>query len=83
MGCNTCKKKQKPITTLSSDVNMEELKQAHEYLLIASKMNDDKWDLVEKVYNDLYPQRFRLNRGCKDCLNKVARVIHHEYKKRS
>jgi hypothetical protein len=80
--CNSCKKKPlNNITNLTGDINMEELSTAFNYLQITSQLNNEKWDLIEKVLNDLYPQKHPLNRSCKQCLIQAAKVIEHEYKK--
>jgi len=83
MGCNSCKKKpSNTIKNLQSEVDIEKLTLAFNYVAIASKMDNQKWDLVEEVINDLYPSRHPLNRQCKDCLRQAAQLIQHEYNKR-
>lgn len=78
--CKTCKKQPKDITTLSL-VDFNEVKQAYEYVSIASRMNDEKWDFVEEVYLKLFPARNPVNRQCGKCLANIAKGIEYEYKR--
>ncbi len=78
--CKTCKQKQKPITSLTQ-VDSNDLKQAYEYVSIASRMNNEKWDFVEGVYKELYPTKDKINRQCPSCLSAVAKAIEYEYKR--
>ena len=82
MGCNACKKKPEPITSLSTEVSFNRIKQAHNYLSIVSKMNEVRWDYVEDVYLELYPTKSKILRTCSDCLRNVAKAIEYEYNKR-
>jgi len=83
MACTSCKKKKgNNIKTLTSNVSNEEIKQAYEYVSIASKMDDSKWDYVERILNELYPGRNPLNRQCGDCLSAAAKLVEHLYHKR-
>ena len=80
MACNKCK--QKPannIKKLTPSIDFEELKTAYDYIQIASKMNDEKWEYVESVYQQLYPGTPPLNKGCNSCLKHRAKVITHHY----
>ncbi len=83
MACNSCKKKKSnKVTNLTSPVSTEEIVQAYEYVSIASKMNDSKWDYVERILNELYPGRKPLNRQCSDCLRSASKLVTHLYNKR-
>lgn len=83
MGCNSCKNKPaNNITNLQEaigGVNIDELKQAYQYIQIISKMNNEKWDLVEKVIQDIYPGTAPLQRNCRTCLEKFVRLINYHY----
>ena len=82
MACKSCKsKKSNKITSLTENVDYTRLKQAYEYVSIASKMDDSKWDYVEEVLNDYYPSRHPLNRQCGDCLRQASKLIIYLYKK--
>jgi len=84
MGCNTCKKKPaNNVSTLTGDVNLENLKMAATYVQLNASMTPEKWDFVEQVYQELYPGAKPLNRGCSQCLRQMAKVITHEYNKRA
>ena len=78
--CQTCKKQPKDITTLST-VDFNDVKLAYEYVSIASRMNDEKWDFVEDVYLRLFPAKKPMNRQCGKCLANVAKGIEYEYKR--
>jgi len=83
MGCNSCKSKPaNNITNLQEaigGVNKEELTLAYQYTQIISKMDENKWDLVEKVVQDIYPGTPPLQRNCKSCLEKFVRLINYHY----
>jgi len=82
MSCKTCKKKKSnTVTSLVTTDNTEDLKQAYEYVSIASQMDNKKWDFVEGVLNELYPMRKPLNRTCPPCLREAAKLVTHLYKK--
>lgn len=78
--CTTCKKQPKPVVSLTT-VEPERLKQAYDYISIASQMNNEKWDYVEEVYQELYPAKQKINRQCRQCLSAVAKAIEYEYKR--
>ena len=78
--CKTCKKQPTPVASLLS-VNFDNLKQAYDYVSIASKMDNERWDFVEEVYKELYPAKQKINRQCGTCLSAVAKAIEYEYKK--
>lgn len=83
MACTSCKKKKgNKVTNLTTEVSTEEIKQAYEYVSIASKMDNTKWDYVEGILNELYPGRNPLNRQCGDCLRSASKLITHLYNKR-
>lgn len=82
MSCNSCKKKKvNTIKKLSINPQYDRLKQAYEYVSIASTMNNEKWDYVEEVMNEIYPQPHPLNRKCPDCLRQMAKLVEYEYNK--
>ena len=82
MACNTCKKKKgNNIKSLTPPVELDRLKLANDYVSIASKMNDEKWDYVEEVMSEIYPQKHRLNRQCPDCLRQMAKLVQSVYQK--
>lgn len=82
MGCNSCKKKKSnKVTSLTPELNTEEITQAYEYVSIASTMDDSKWDYVERVLRDIYPMRNPLNRQCGDCLREASKLVTHLYNK--
>ena len=81
MACKSCKRKPTNNIKQLSSTNIDDLKTAGEYLSIISQMNDEKWDLVEKVYQDLFGTLKPINRQCKDCLRNVAKAVQYEYNK--
>lgn len=78
--CKTCKKQPAPVESLTT-VNFEDLQQAYDYVSIASKMTNERWDFVEEVYKELYPAKQKINRQCGQCLGAVAKAIEYEYRK--
>jgi len=83
MACNKCK--QKPankITNLQTHVDFNRIETAYNYLQIQSTMTNEKWDFVEEVVNELYPQKYPLNRSCTQCLQHFSKLITTEYNKR-
>jgi len=79
--CATCKKQPKPVESLTT-VDMERLEQAYKYVSIASQMNNERWDFVEDVYQELYPSKKKLNRQCPQCLSAAAKAIEYEWRNR-
>ena len=84
MSCNKCKSKPanniQNLTQALGGVNEEELTTAYDFLQIASQMTEDKWDFVEKVYQDLYPGAPAVQRNCRTCLERIAKLISHHYR---
>jgi len=83
MACKTCKKKPANNITNLQSLDYDRLKTAYDYVSIASKMTDEKWDYVEEVLQEIYPSRDPLNKSCSDCLRQAAKLIEYEYKKNS
>ena len=81
MGCKSCKKKPANNITKLNDINESDLEKAYNMVIRSASMTNDKWDFVEEVLQDMYPQRHPLNRGCSDCLRQAAKLIEYEYKK--
>ena len=79
--CLTCKDKKANKLKSLTDVPVEDIKKAYEYISIASTMNEEKWDFVEEVFKELYPTAAPLNRKCGSCLRNVAKSITYEYNK--
>ena len=80
--CLTCKDKRhlNDIKSLTN-VDIERLTQAYNYVIKASQMNDEKWDFVEDVYLELFPMKNVINRQCRECLIRVAKSIEYEYRR--
>ena len=81
MGCKSCKKKPANNITKLSEINTNDLEKAYNMVIRNASMTNEKWDFVEQVLEDMYPQRHPLNRGCPDCLRQAAKLIEYEYKK--
>jgi len=79
--CKTCKKQPETVHSLTT-IDLDDLKQAFEYVSIATQMNTEKWNFVEGVYKELYPGKKPLNRQCSSCLSAAAKAIEYEYKNR-
>jgi hypothetical protein len=82
MGCDSCKKKKENRIDALGTPQLDQLKLAGEYLQRASEMNDEKWDLVEDVYNDIYGLSKPLNRQCQSCLRNISKAVMYEYNKK-
>ena len=80
--CKTCKKTSTIVNLTTDNVSFEDVKTAYDYLQIVTKMDNEKWDFVEDIYNQIYPSKQKLDRGCSACLRNVAKAIEYEYKKR-